>query len=76
MLCLQALCSIPALRDAYVQPTNGAQLKKGPIGSAMEELIQTIYGAIDAECCFSIHAAQLAPSNITSSILPAVMPEE
>ena len=42
---MQALVSVPNLRDAYTQPKEGTQLKKGAIGNALEELIQTVYGA-------------------------------
>lgn len=40
----QVLVAVPALRDFCILPQPGEQLKKGPIGRALEELVQTVYG--------------------------------
>jgi hypothetical protein len=42
---MQVLLAVPALRDFYTLPSCGQQLRKGPIGSALQELVQTAYGA-------------------------------
>ena len=36
--------AVPALRDFCTLPQPGEQLKKGPIGRALEELVQTVNG--------------------------------
>ena len=41
---MQALVSVPKLRDFCLEPAGPHQLKKGPIGSALQELVQTVYG--------------------------------
>lgn len=42
---MQALVSVPKLRDFCLEPAGSHQLRKGPIGSALQELVQTVYGA-------------------------------
>ena len=40
----QVLVAVPTLRDFCTLPQPGEQLKKGPIGRALEELVQTVNG--------------------------------
>ena len=42
---MQALVSVPQLREFCLAPAGSLQLKKGPIGSALQELVKTVYGA-------------------------------
>ena len=42
--CMQVLLAVPALRDFYLLPPAGQQLRKGPIGSALQDLTLTAYG--------------------------------
>ena len=48
---MQALVSVPALRNFYTQPQpqKGRQLEKGSIGAALQEVVQTVYGALHSE---------------------------
>ena len=45
----QVLVSVPKLRDFCIEPDISPQLKKGPIGAAVQELIQNVYGALFAK---------------------------
>lgn len=45
VVCMQVLVSVPALRDFCTQPQRRPQIRKGPIGAALQELVQTVYGA-------------------------------
>ena len=44
---MQALVSVPKLRDFCLEPAGSHRLRKGPIGSALQELVQTVYGEWD-----------------------------
>ena len=42
---VQVLVSVPQLRDCCLQPMDTHPVKKGPIGAALQELVQSVYGA-------------------------------
>ena len=42
---VQVLVSVPQLRDCCLQPMDSHPVKKGPIGAALQELVQSVYGA-------------------------------
>ena len=41
---VQVLVSVPQLRDCCLQPMDPHPVKKGPIGAALQELVQSVYG--------------------------------
>ena len=62
-VCMQVLLAVPALRDFYILPHAGQQLRKGPIGSALQELVQTTYGVLSMIDSFiGMHALCRSPA--------------
>ena len=53
---VQALVSVPMLRDFCLEPAGPHHLKRGPIGSALQELVQTVYGACIARHVLMQHS--------------------
>ncbi|KAK9916670.1 hypothetical protein WJX75_005528 [Coccomyxa subellipsoidea] len=68
---LQALVSVPALRDFYTKPQKGPQLQKGPIGAALQEVVQTVYGHRDGDQAQSAKAAKVSRREGTPLFSPS-----
>ncbi len=64
--CVQVLVSVPALKDFCTQPHSGPQLQKGPIGGALQELVQTVYGA---QCSLPISACSIRSASCKFTVL-------
>ena len=47
---LQVLVSVPVLRDFCLELSSSHQLRLDPIGSALQELVQTVYGELAGGC--------------------------
>ena len=47
---LQVLFSVPMLRDFCLELSSSHHLRLGPIGLALRELVQTVYGELAGGC--------------------------
>ena len=47
---LQVLVSVPMLRDFCLEMSSSHHLRLGPIGLALRELVQTVYGELAKGC--------------------------
>ena len=47
---LQVLVSVPMLRDFCLELSSSHHLRLGPIGLALRELVQTVYGELAGGC--------------------------
>lgn len=47
---LQVLVSVPMLKDFCLELSSSHHLRLGPIGLALRELVQTVYGELTGSC--------------------------